>query len=152
MLASRIGEAFEKKLEASLDEQLAGLLDAAGRKICDEKIRERVDAIVAKGWAQTDSWGNPTGAPKTFEARVHEWLFAKSGSYSSSKTRIEEIFDEALRDAMLGRPDHRGTRPEGGGILGAIVLDAAKTFRAQVDNLMSAKLQESLRSALGLGK
>lgn len=128
MLAERFANGIDKRVEElTLDHVKARLAE-----VTTDAVQGEVDKIIASGWTETDSYGNPRG-----------------GAYGGT-TRIDKALADALDDALHGPKDYHGRRRSGAGVLQPIIDDAKKKFRELVDQTMTAKLQATLREALGL--
>lgn len=102
------------------------------------RIKTLVDEVVASGIPGTDQWGSPTG-PATPWATYVRTLLTNRNAYGHNSVNITEMANVAVK-ALLERE------------LKPVLEDAAKQFRAVVDELLSATLKAKIREAAGLGR
>ncbi len=113
-------------------------VDAAVEKVTEERIAEAVDKVLAEGWRKTNNWGEPTGPATNLRGRINEILHQNiERDYRHKGARIDVIIGEAI-EAALGKE----FKP--------LLEAAAAKFKAALEGTIAAKLQETLKAALGL--
>lgn len=122
---------FEGKIKETVDQMVSDAID--------QQIRDTIAASVAKiveeGWQTTDEYGRVTGT-RTLKSIVLDSLTRKGGDYNR-QTIADKVAEETIRKAL-----HES--------FGAEIKRAQETFRKEIDNVVAAKLTESIKTALGL--
>lgn len=126
-----IRETVIAKVRKSLDEAIGS--------VTGEYIRAAVADVMAEGWSKTDNYGCQVGPKLTLKDRISETLTKLQGdSYSSNrKNLIDAVIENAVSNAF--KTDFAKT-----------IEDAKVKFKAALDGTIAAKLQEALKSSLGL--
>lgn len=131
-IGRQIGQAFESFVKTQVAQTVGQMVREIGREHIDAEIR----AILAEGWQRTDDYGQARGGRVSLRDRVQE-MFHKTDRYES-RSMFEKVIKEELDKALKGELGKE--------------LDAARAkIRAEVDQITRAKLNEALKSALGLG-
>jgi hypothetical protein len=140
-LCGYLEDRMRDQVQGRLDKAIDAAVGGAMVRLVDEqvalKVAEACEAVITQGWQETNGYGEPTGKITTLKERIAGWLNARESGYSNSPTRIEKLMSE-----MIGRWLQKDFAKE---------LDAAReAFKKQVDAVVTAKLGESLKAALGL--
>lgn len=130
-LDQRIADVITKRVQRAVDEQVT--------KVTEEHVKAAVAAVLAEGWQKTDGYGSPSGPKMTIKDRVGETLTKLQGDsyHSNRKNLVDAIIEQAVATALKTEFDK-------------VIADARDKFKAQIDSVVSAKLNETLKSALGL--
>ena len=120
-----------KRVQRAVDEQVT--------KVTEEHVKAAVAAVLAEGWQKTDNYGSPSGPKMDIKARVGETLTKLQGdSYSSNrKNLVDAIIEQAVAATLKTEFDK-------------VIADARDKFKSMIDGVVTAKLNETLKSALGL--
>jgi hypothetical protein len=130
---------LEKRLMKAIDEKAEAMVRDAFDETIQARVTAAVDDVLAAGWAVTDGYGNRRGDNVDLKGRISELLTKQesSGYNEPKRTVAEQIAKKIINDAF-----HATFQPE---------LERARlALRAQVDGIVSARLNETLKSALGL--
>lgn len=136
-----MAEKLVERAANELDKRVADAVEAAVASTAEKLARERLEAecerVLTEGWQKTDQYGAPQGKVMSLKDRMSEMLNRTTG-YNSQRWA-----DELIQKAMT---DHfgRAFRDESNALL--------NKFRAQADELLSSKIAEMLKSALGLAR
>lgn len=130
-IVEQSGERFNTAVRGAIKETI----DAKLSKLVEETLRPAVAEIIAEGWQETNRYGEPQGRKLDLKARVSEMLNKNDGydRLPFIQKTAQEILDKALRAE-----------------LGALIEEAKKKFRDQIDGVLQAKFKEALQGALGL--
>jgi hypothetical protein len=131
----RLDEKAGEMLKEAVDEQVEALLKEEARA----QITALVAATLEAGFTEHDRYGQKTGKQMTAQALIIEQLTAKSsdGYQKPELTMAHRVAASVISDRFSKLFNDE--------------LERAKiAFRVQVDELLKAKLVESLKSALGL--
>lgn len=133
---SPLAEAMRKLI----DQKISALAQEYVRNTLDDTIRARisatVDAVIADGWQQTNSYGEPSGKRITLKERVSDLLLKAQDRYDRSNWLDKQI--KAAAEGVLTKE----FKAE---------IDAAKAkVRAELDAVLTGKVTEALKSAIGL--
>ncbi len=135
MLASFLQQQVSEETQKRIRDTVAKQVDHCVGEITTNLLRAEVEAIVAEGWRETDTYGDATGRTITLRQRVAKTLDGRD-QYSRER-HLDKLFTETLNAALRKEL--------------AEELQAARTaFRAKVDAVLNAKLHEALRDSLGL--
>ena len=137
-LASAVERAVTEVAIQRMNDRITTIVGGVAATIVDEEIRAsirgHVETLISEGWNKTDGYGFPTernrGAKITIAERLNEVL-SPSGAYNSRT--VGNIVDECIKSMLSNEKEW-----------------AIKRFRETVEGVISAKLKESLRDALGL--
>lgn len=133
------GKTVAEMVRDIVAERTRRAVDDEVKRVAGEAIRAAVAQVLADGWQATNNYGEPTGPRLDLKARVGEMLLKLQGNQydSNRKVWVDAVIEEHLRKVLQ---DHFAKE-----------LDAAKAkFRSLLDGTISAKLNETLKSALGL--
>lgn len=137
-----IEHTIDDAIRAAVKKQLAELIDKRAAKVIDdvvqEMVRPRIELLLNEGWHTYGSYGSP-GPRVTLAQCIADWFKAgNSDSYNRNSERaIGAIITNAISAHLKSGFDKE-------------MADAQKQFRARVDELLSGKIAEGLRAALGL--
>jgi hypothetical protein len=127
-------KAIQDEFKARLGEYAYQRIDAVGQ----EEIRKRVVEALETGFRRTNSFGEPTGETITLKERLAAMLSkAESSGYRETQTVVDRITREEIEKALRGA-------------FATEISNAAKAFRAKVDAVLTGKLTEALKQAMGL--
>lgn len=139
-ILERLSEQLEESVKAKLEKMAETAVELRTCELVDklahERIQKDIDAVLAEGWQKTDSWGNPMGKVTTLRERVRGFLDAKEDDYHRT-TRVEKWLAESVKGALADA-------------LKVELEDAKKRLRESFDEVIKAKLHETLRTALGV--
>lgn len=134
--ASKLGE----QMKRYLDDKIAGLADVIVREQFDVAIKDRINAAVdealAEGWQKTDSYGCAVGPKIDLKGRISEALTKPDGGYGRPTLvdmKIKESVTKALDQSFA-----------------AEIEAAKKRVRAEIEGVLSGKVTEALKGALGI--
>jgi hypothetical protein len=131
-VANQVASAFKAFIDKRVSDTVSELVREIGRDQVDAQVR----AILAEGWQKTDDYGQARGGRVSLRERVQE-MFHKADRYES-RSMFERVIKEELDKALKGE-------------LGKELEAARAKIRSEVDQITRAKLNESLKAALGLG-
>jgi hypothetical protein len=132
-LRDRAKEAVDKAIRQAVEKALSERLTA----LADEQLRPLVAETVAKGWGETNNYGEPKGTPpKSLAEMLRQRLFGKEDRYSNS-TLAEQIFRAELDKAL--KED-----------IGAALQEAKTKLRAMLDDALTGQFRKTLKDAIGL--
>lgn len=132
------GETIANLVKNVVMERTRRAVDEAVKEVTGEHVRAAVAAILEEGWQKTNSYGEPTGPKMDLKARIGALLVEVQDTYSSNRRPwIENIVREQVDKTFAA-------------VFAKEIEGAKAKFRAALDGTISAKLQESLKSALGL--
>jgi hypothetical protein len=140
-----IVESAARQLLQMLDDKAkAALINTVTERVAadiEKKMLAEVDKVLAEGFQKTNTWGSADGPRRTLKEMVLAQLEAKRtvGDYNNRKN---VLVIEAHAEAAAILCIEKEFKP--------IVEEAKAKFRAAVDGLMAQKLQDTLKSALGL--
>ena len=142
-IEDNIIEIVSSRVRKRIEEEAVKTVQAEVRKAIDERIKaitaaaleESVASIIAEGWQKTDSYGSPSGPKQTVRDRVTEMMF--NDGYGRRADTLQKIIDKRVNDAIA--QDCKD-----------VIAEAKEKFRVTLDTTLNAKLQETLRNALGL--
>lgn len=125
LMREKVDKEVKLALQSSLDELAA------------EALRPRVAEILARGWTETNSYGEPKGQPKTLDAMLRAALFSENSYHNARQGLAVQMFEQALQKELNGE-------------LGAALKEAKAKVRGMVDEAVMGKFQLALREGLGL--
>jgi hypothetical protein len=128
-----VRECIQKKVAEAVQNALGETLN----DLAADVLKPRVEAIVERGWVQTNSYGEPKGEPKKLDTMLREALFSENNYHNARQGLAVKTFEEALQKALQGE-------------LGAALKEAQAKVRKMVDETVMGKFQQSLREGLGL--
>jgi uncharacterized membrane protein YheB (UPF0754 family) len=135
-----VAEQLTDRLRNGLDDKLTRMAEQALGSAVDSMMRERCKAelerVLEEGWRKTDTYGNAQGPKVTLRERIGEILLNKQSNYSSQHWLDETVKREV--QSLLAGPFKEE------------IAKAQASFRVQVDSLLTGKIAEGLRKALGL--
>jgi len=135
LAVSRIEKRANEAIRGAIKDQVTKSIDAAVKDAVGARLKDECATILADGWPVTDNYGN-VQKQVSLRDRVREIAMPPRDSYHRDnmirnlmQQNIEQVLATQFKD----------------------VLDEAKAkFKAQVDEFLSAKLTDGLRTALGL--
>lgn len=131
------GEGLEREVRKHVHAMIETAAQAEIEKRVSESIGEATAKILADGFQQTDSYGQPKGVHKSVAAFVLEYLQAKSDSYGRGKERIYETADTLVQEYL-----QKNIAPE--------LEKLKKRCVEALDTSVSTKIREAVISGLGL--
>lgn len=100
-------KAVGKHLRVYFEAKVAELADQAVRRVFDGLIRARiaaaVDAVLADGWQETNSYGERTGAKLDLKGRIGKLLTEARGDSYNRNPSIMDATVKAAVEGFLGR-------------------------------------------------
>ncbi len=127
---------LEEHLKTALNDAVERKVQAIVSGVAAKEIQAAVKKCLTEGWNRTDDYGAVKGTV-TLKDRISELLNARD-RYNSSQRWLDELVTKTAKD-YLGDQFKKD-------------IDAAREkLRAEIDGVTRAKLNEALRSALGLG-
>jgi hypothetical protein len=133
---NRLATVIEKKIEERVEQLASEAVRDVVIEIARSKVEAAVNTAIDAGWQITNQYGEPTGRTASLDTFIREHLTSTTGYRNESK------LSEAIRKAIDGAMQKQ-FKP--------ILDEAAAKLRAQVDTVLQAKLNETMRKALGLG-
>lgn len=127
---------IDRVIRETVVAQVRKHLEASIEEFTQAHIRAAVEAIMSEGWQKTNSYGEPCGPKMTLRDRIAEQLTSVRDSYSR-KTWLDEVIEKNVTAVFSAE-------------FAKQIEDARHKFRELLDGTIAAKLQESLKSALGL--
>lgn len=129
-----------KQMKALIDAKISEVATSYTRNAIDEKIKvrisEAVDAVLAEGWQRTDEYGTARGPKVGLKERISE-LMLKAGSSYDRDNAIDKQIKASVSSVLTNEFQKE--------------IDAAKAkVRAELDSVLSGKVTEALKSAMGL--
>ena len=134
-----LDEQIGRQLSGKLDERIRGAVEAHVSKLVEEITRERVskdiDAVLEKGWAETNTYGEPTGKVFTVRDRVNSYFNSGSsyGRDSLVSRWLRESIDRDLKKAVEEE-----------------TAAAKAKLRQMFDEALTGKFATTIREALGV--
>ncbi len=130
---------IDRVIRETIIAQIRKSLDEAIQSVTGEYIRTAVADVMAEGWRKTDNYGSQVGPAMTLKDRISEVLTKlQGGQYDSNrKNLVDATIEKAVGDAF--KTD-----------FAKVIEDAKVKFKAALDGTIAAKLQEALKSSLGL--
>lgn len=135
--AARLSEEHQKRIRTTIDR----CVDEAVQRICQRELDAEVCKVIAGGWREHSTWGEPTGKKFTLADRVTDFLKKKVDEYGrdsyNGKERVQHLMEKAVVDVLNKELSS--------------VVEAFKTqARSMLDETFKAKLNDALKGALGL--
>ncbi len=135
--------ALAESLRKSTSAMIAKLSGDVVREHFDDTIKARiagaVDDVLAAGWTRTDSYGNATGERLDLKGRISEIITDKKEErYGQPKLTLSEKLVKDQIEKTLNRE------------LTSEIEAARKSLRSQLDAVVSGKVAETIKTALGL--
>jgi hypothetical protein len=130
---------FSERIEAIVEERVREWVNGQIERLASIEIERAVAAVLEEGWQQTNQYGEATGKRMTLKERIAAMLQEPTGdAYSGGrKPRIDHVAHQLLNKAL-----HESFGKE---------IEAGRgRLRAAIDDVIKAKLTETLKSALGL--
>lgn len=140
MVAHQITAQVMKEAEAP--DRIRRLVESAIDRVVNDqfelRIRSEVEAVLAEGWRQTDEYGTRRGEKVSLRDRVGALLGQRERD-GYRRSWADETIKKAIDDLMS-----KSFVKE--------IEDMQKKFREQANELLTAKIADGLRSALGLSR
>lgn len=135
-VVSRISERVSERVDAEIETAVQAAVIGQVEKIGRSAIAKAVADVLAEGWPRTDSYGSVSGKA-TLKDRISELLNGRD-RYNSSEKWLQELVKKTTEEYLKGEFKKD--------------IDAAREkLRSEVDGVTRAKLNEALRTALGVG-
>lgn len=128
---------IDRVIRETVVAQVRKRLDESIATITKEHVAAAIESIMAEGWRKTNNYGEPTGPKMTLRDRISEQLTSVRDSYNNRKPWIDELIEKHVSSAFAAE-------------FAKQIEEARTKFRSMLDGTIAAKLQESLKSALGL--
>lgn len=128
---------FKERIEAIVEERVRTWVDAEIEKLGGGAIEKAVAAVLAEGWQETNRYGEATGKRMTLKERIASMIVEPIGDYNGKGPRMQKIAEDVLTKAIHSE-------------FGKEIETGRARLRAAVDDVIKAKLTETLKSALGL--
>ena len=139
-IATRVERSVEEGLDRRVNEALRdaaqAAIDTMSDRIAKERVTKDIEAILAEGWQQTDSYGNHNGKLYTLRDRVRGFFDTKADSYDR-QTRVEKWIAEAVQRELAT-------------VLKTEVESAQKRLRDAFDDVLKLKFADTMRKMLGV--
>ena len=135
----QIGKRLKAYLDEKIEEAVRSMVEAALDGAIKARIAEEVDRVLADGWVKTDEYGHPDvrAGKVTLKDRVNQALTRTANSSYDRRTQVDQLAADAIDRALKGP-------------FGQEIEAARAKFKAEIDGLVAAKLNETIKSALGL--
>lgn len=136
-------KAVGKHLRVFFEAKVAELAEQALRRAFDEEIRARIassiDAVLAAGWEETNSYGDRVGAKLDLKGRIGKLLTETRGdAYNRNSPSVMDATIKAAVDGFLGKE----FQP---------VIDAAKAeLKRCLDAKVMKTVSDTITNAVGL--
>lgn len=130
-LRTRIAEA----LESQAQKRMLQIVEEETRRYTSEHVRKLLDDIFAEGVTRTNEYGE--------NRRVVPWkefvmsCFTGRDAYGSQKPTLEKIATDAAQSLLREQ-------------LAPVFAELVEKVRAQVDDILGARVKEAMRKAAGL--
>jgi hypothetical protein len=134
--------AMGERLGRAVNERIKQIADSLVRAAFDSTIKDRisaaVDAVLAEGWYETDSYGGRKGERIDLKARIGKTLTeARGDSYHRNPSLLHERLDATIKGFL----DKEFSE----------VIHAAKTtLKEQLDTSVMRTVADTIKAALGL--
>lgn len=128
-IAASLKDTVSKKIEETVRAAITQQVQAFSANF----VKETMAKIADTGWQKTDYYGHPQGPPITLAQRIDEEL-TRGDSYGKTRT-----FKEVL-DARVAKE------------LEPLIKEAKERFRAEVADVVKAKVARVLAESVGLTK
>jgi hypothetical protein len=128
---------LESEVREAITEQTTAIVARVAGQQADAIVAAAIDEALREGWQRTNLWGEPVGGKITLKERIVAALHS-ADNYNSGRDFITKFAKDATEKTL--REEFKSE-----------IEDARKAFRAAVDEMLNAKLRESLRATLGLG-
>lgn len=135
-------KAIGKHLRSYFEVKVAELAEQAVRRVFDEQIRARIveaiDAVLAAGWEETNSYGERVGTKLDLKGRIGKLLLESRGDSYSRNPSIMDATVKAAIEGFLGRE----FQP---------VIEAAKeNLKKCLDAKVMKTVSDTITNAVGL--
>lgn len=120
---------FQRTFDEALEERIQGEVDAAVKELSVEKLREKVEDIIAKGWPKTDGYGREIGR-HTLGEMVLKYV-SKEDYHNPVETQVRDAVNKAL-NADIGR----------------LLAEAKKRLEGLLNASIDAKLRAAFSDAM----
>lgn len=129
-----------RHLSCEIERTAQRLVEAAITAKIEEKVNAAVETALQKaleeGWQPTDHWGTPKGPKMTLADRIAKSI-SENQSYDKIEREINRFVTHAIEKVLGDR-----LKPE--------IACAVAKFKEVADSVVQAKLNETLKHALGL--
>lgn len=122
-------------LETTMKEQLQELVAEVSR----QKVEALIDKTLAEGWKTTNRYGEEDGKVETIKERIAAVLEKKEKARYDAPEK--GIVDRIIEQTVASHLDKE---------FKVVVEEAKERFKESVDKVVTVKLTETLKSALGL--
>lgn len=130
-----VGREVERQFSGAVGKAITAKVEKLIESIARDAIEKAVVVVLKEGWSRTDEYGGVKGVA-TLKDRIGEYLNHRE-RYGNNDRWIDKVVKEEASAALKGELGKE--------------LDAARVkLRAEVDNVTRVKLNEALRSALGV--
>lgn len=138
LVADHIAKQADRERGEAIAQVVAQKTQEAIDSTTADLVRVAVEEAIREGWfGPSDSW-NRNPEKKTLRDRVDALLNSKKDNYND-KSLLRVITEEQTAKAIAAQIEPQAKR-------------AAEEFKAQIDNVLKAKIAETMRQALGLGR
>ncbi len=127
---------IDRVIRETVIAQIRKRLDETILAITKEHITTAIESILAEGWQKTDDYGQARGPKLTLKDRIAEQIASVRDQYNR-KTWLDELVQKRLEETFT----KEFAKP---------IEEAKAKFRSMLDGTIAAKLQEALKSSLGL--
>lgn len=133
------------RTESKIEALAAAEFEKTSRAAVDDEIRSQVGEQLASGFQRTDEWGQPRGERVTLAQLVASYMTERvrdplNDSFrreAGERTRAEWMIRDMIKHQLGQAFDEEIKRGQ-------------QAIRAAIDDIIKAKLAETLKSALGL--
>lgn len=134
-ILSWVPSLVQKHYTKSVEDTVTSAVHDLVAEIARDEIAAAVKSVLAEGWKRTNEYGEARGVA-SLKDRISELLNGRD-RYGDSAKWVEKVVKEETQAALKGEL--------------AKEIEAARVkLRAEVDQVTRAKLNEALRSALGV--
>lgn len=116
------------------DEVISGMRERI-KALTDDAIRDEIKRVLTDGWAETDSYGQPTARRLTLGALVLNYL-TKGSDYTRPNEHLKRMVEEGVNTALKGE-------------LGQLLDGAKAKMREMLDETIQAKLRKAFAEVTG---
>lgn len=129
-----------EKMRKLIDQKISAVAEQYTRDAIDDTIKARiataVDDVLAEGWQATNSYGEPAGPRISLKGRISALMIDTRDSYSR-----ENAIDKKVKATVEAALDNE---------FKAEVNAAKAKVRGELDAVLTGKVTEALKSAMGL--
>lgn len=135
---SELGEALGRAVKERINKTADALIQSSFDDAIRSRLSTAIDAVIAEGWYETDTYGGRKGEKLDLKARIGKALTEQRGdSYNRKPNIVTERVDEAIRSALNGE-------------FAEVIKKATADLKSRLDSTVTAKVAEAIKTALGV--